>query len=105
MSVTREQVNRFITRQFSDEDIRELIDRHVESDSFNTGIARARVRNTGVTVATLIQELDAVGGDIQAAADDYDLSPEQVLAAVFFYWDNQTVIDAEITVRNSWFEH
>jgi uncharacterized protein (DUF433 family) len=103
MSITRDQISPYISRQLSDDEVRELIEQHIDTESLGTGIARARVRGTGTTVATVIQELEAVAGDVQAAAKDYDLTVEQVLAAVFFYWEHQNVIDAEITVRRSYF--
>lgn len=104
MSITRDQITPYISRQLKDDEVAQLIETHIDPEPHGFSIARARIRGTGVTVATLIQELGGVDGDIQAAADDYDLSSEQVLAAVFFYWENQTVIDAAITVRNSWFD-
>lgn len=103
MSITRDQVNPYISRPLSDDDVRELIERHVDTESLGAGIARARIRGTGTTVAAVIMNLEAVAGDLKKAADDYDLTVEQVLGAVFFYWEHQDVIDAEITLRNSWF--
>ena len=103
MSVTREQVQPYISDQYSEDETRELIQRYVETQPIGTGIARARIRGTGTTVAAIIMVLQAEGGNVERAAWQYNLSVKQVLAAVFYYWEHQEVIDAEITVRDSWF--
>jgi uncharacterized protein (DUF433 family) len=103
MSISREQITPYIAGQLSDEDVRSLIERHVECETPETGIVRARVRGRGTTVAAVIMALNAESGELEKAAAQYDLSIEQMLGVVFFYWENQGVIDAEITARNSWF--
>ena len=74
----------------------ELIARFIEWDPHKPGRADVRIVGSGVHVWALIPHLQAENGDVDAVAAAYDLTPEQVEAAVAFHRRNQAVIDARI---------
>ena len=104
MSVTKEQVRPYISEPMEDEQIDAIIAKHIDPHPHGFGPARARLHGPGVSVAALIANLEALNGDVQKTAADFNATVEEVLAAIYFYWKNQTVIDAEITVRRSGFQ-
>lgn len=55
-----------------------------------------RVREGGVPIWALIGYLEAVEGDLDRAARDYEISRDAVEAAVAYYRRNRDVIDARI---------
>lgn len=103
MSVTRDQLAPYFSEPMNQEQIDRLIALHIDRQSGGTGPSRAKLRNTGTSVAAVIDHLGAVDGDIEQTAEAFELNPIQVLAAIFFYWAHQEIIDAEITVRHSYF--
>jgi uncharacterized protein (DUF433 family) len=83
--------------------MREMIEHYVDPAPGGFGIARARLRDSGTSVAAIIADLDAEDGDFQQVAQDFSTMIEAILAAVYFYWQRKDVIDAEVTVRRSGF--
>lgn len=103
MSMTQEQVRPRFFDKYSEAQINELIERYIEAEAFGSGVVGSRIRGRGTTVAAVIDHLEAVDGDVAQAADAYDLDLDQSLAAVFYYFRYQEIVDAEITVRRSYF--
>ena len=62
-----------------------LVDRWIDPDSVARRIDAARLVDSAVPVWALIGYLDAVNGDKQQVAQDYDVSLEAVEAAIAFY--------------------
>jgi uncharacterized protein (DUF433 family) len=104
MPITQDQLQPYISEELDEGQITTLIERHVDAAPDRYGVADARIRGAGVRVATVIADLDGLDDTIDDAAESYSVRPEDVFAAVHFYWRNQKVIDAVITVRRSWFE-
>ncbi len=63
--------------------------------------AEARLRRSGVSVSALVAYADAVGGDLEQVARDYEISPEEVAAAFAYYKDHKDAIDAKITLNRA----
>jgi len=78
-----------------------LIERHVELDPTRPYAAEARLVDSGVSVWAIIGHLPSVDGDIDRAAEDYDLESDAVRAALAYYRLHQTQIDARL-VANGW---
>jgi hypothetical protein len=94
MSVTREQVQAHISRPLSDDEIEALIERHIDPEPEGFSIARARLRNAGASVAAVIADLEALNGDVEKTAEDFDACTVEILAAVFFFWQHLEIIPA-----------
>lgn len=77
----------------------DLIARYVVSDPHHPGIARYRLRDSAISVWTLVAYYDAVSHDLNQVAYDYDLPIEQVRAALAFYVEHADAIDAYLRSR------
>ncbi|MDQ2741136.1 MAG: DUF433 domain-containing protein [Chloroflexota bacterium] len=77
----------------------ELIDTYIEPDPNKPGIAEARIVGYGVHVWALIGYLEAVHGDIDRTAEDYELPRETVEAACAYYRRHKEVIDARLAAN------
>uniref|UniRef100_A0A7C3APJ3 DUF433 domain-containing protein n=1 Tax=Thermorudis sp. TaxID=1969470 RepID=A0A7C3APJ3_9BACT len=75
------------------------IERWIEPDPYRPGAQDARVREYGVAVWALIGHLQAVGGNLQRVAADYELPLEAVQAAVAYYQHHREVISARIAAN------
>ncbi len=71
----------------------ELIARYIEEDPYKPGRANARLVESGMTVWAFIGRLEAEDWDEGCVAEHYELSPEQVKAAVAFYRRYKAIID------------
>ena len=74
----------------------ELIKRFIEPNPHNPGADEARIARYGVPVWAVIGYLQAVGGDEECVARDYELPIEAVGAAIAYYRHHQKIIDARI---------
>jgi uncharacterized protein (DUF433 family) len=78
-------------------DDQELVRREIEDDPYYPGPSNARLRRSGVHVWAIIgYYLHAVGGDEQAVARDYGLSPDEVKAALGYYRYHRAEIEGRI---------
>ncbi|HUZ02137.1 MAG TPA: hypothetical protein VMU89_17455 [Thermomicrobiaceae bacterium] len=78
----------------------ELVAQCVEPRPHGYGSDRAVLRRRGVSVWVVIADLDATNGDLQQAADDFDLQPDEVLAAVLYYRQVPDLIEARILLND-----
>jgi uncharacterized protein (DUF433 family) len=74
-------------------DEQKLIDKHVDE---SRGIANARLHHGAVPVWALVGYLEAAKGDKRRVAKDYDLSDDEVRAALSYYKRHKAAIDARI---------
>lgn len=84
-------------------DERELIDRYIDPDTdrYPGGRADARLREYGVPVWALIGQLQALDGDLDQLAEDYELPREAVDAALAYYRCNKEYIDARLLLNSA----
>lgn len=78
------------------DDGRTLIDQFIERDPDRPGPAEARLIVSGVPVWALIGHLRAVDGDVWQTTKDYDVPEAAVMAAIVYYRQHTTDIDARI---------
>ncbi|HET9016248.1 MAG TPA: DUF433 domain-containing protein [Thermomicrobiaceae bacterium] len=76
-----------------------LIARHIDPDPYGLGPATACLREHRVSVHTLVARLHERGGELEEVADDFDVPEECVLAALYFAWRFQSLIEARISPR------
>ena len=68
------------------------LDRYIERDSHN----RPRIAGRRVTVADVAILYTRQGERIETIADDFDLTPAAIAAALAFYFDHKAEIDKDI---------
>ena len=78
---------------------RDLIARFIAPDPHHPGVAHHQVRDVAVSVWALVAYYDAVGHDLNQVAYDYDITVEQVRAALAFYAEHVDTIDAYLRSR------
>jgi uncharacterized protein (DUF433 family) len=80
-----------------------LIERHVdlETDRYPSGRADARLRDSGVSVWAIVTFLRIYGHDVDKVAEHFELSREEVEAALAYYRRNKPYIDARITLNEA----
>jgi len=81
----------------------ELIERYLDQDFDHvpSGRADARLRDSGVTVWEIVAFLRVYQNDQDKVAQHFDLSTEEVAAALAFYRLNQTDIDGRILLNEA----
>jgi uncharacterized protein (DUF433 family) len=77
----------------------QLIDAYIELDSWLPGVEEARIIGYGVPVWALIGHRQAIAGDVDEVAQDYDLPREAVKAAFAYYRRHQAALDARIAAN------
>lgn len=77
----------------------DLIDRWIEPNPYYAGPQEARLVEYGVSVWALIAYLRVVGGDLARVAEDYGLPLDAVEAAMAYYREHQSLIDAQIALN------
>ena len=77
----------------------ELIARYIEPNPFKVGASEVRLADSGVSVWAIIGYYHAVEGDATRVAEDYEVSPEEVRAALAYYERNKKAINARL-IRN-----
>ncbi len=81
------------------QDDESLIDLHIESDPFHPGPSDVRLVESGVSVWAVIGHLPSVGGDPVKAAADYEITPEEMAAALAYYRRHRGAIDARLSAN------
>ncbi len=80
----------------------ELIERHIVPDPQKSGRAHARVQPSQVSVWVLVGALNR-GDTPEQIAADYDLLPEEMLAAQAYYRRHRDLFDAYLLLeRDAW---
>lgn len=78
-----------------------LIARHIRRDPYRPAPAEARLTDSGVSVWAVIGYLPTVDGDIARAAEDYEIDPDAVRAAIAWYRQHHGAIDARLAANAS----
>lgn len=81
----------------------DLICRYVDVRPDGFDVSQARLHEFGVPIWAIIADLRAAGGNLDETAWEYNLPREAVIAAVYFYWQHQAIIDAELTLHAATF--
>ena len=76
-----------------------LIERYVEPDPFHPGPGDVRLVDSGVSVWAVIGHLASVAGDTAQAAADYEITPEEMAAALAYYRHHRAAIDARLSAN------
>jgi hypothetical protein len=77
-----------------------LIRRYIAENPNRPGPADARFSESGTALWAFIEYLNsAVAGDLEQAARDYELPREAAEAALAYYQQHQSLIDARIAVN------
>ncbi|MBA2277920.1 MAG: DUF433 domain-containing protein [Chloroflexia bacterium] len=76
-----------------------LIERHIKEDLHRPGPSEARLVASGVSVWAIIGYLPTVDGEIDQVAEDYDIEPEAVRAAIAYYHQERAAIDARLAAN------
>lgn len=75
----------------------ELLQREIEIDPYQPGPANVRLRRTGTHVWAIIGHYrDAVHGDEAAIARDYELTSDELKAALLYYRRHRPEIDGRL---------
>ena len=74
----------------------QLIARWIEPHPWKGSAAEARLKDSKISVWAIIGHLGGDDGDLQQAADDYDIPVEAVEAAVAYYRQHRAAIDARL---------
>ncbi|MDQ2784920.1 MAG: hypothetical protein M3Y58_07960 [Chloroflexota bacterium] len=72
----------------------ELLSDYIHFDPEEPGVDQVRVAPADVPVWVIVAQLEGADGNIMQVAEDYELPPEAVEAAVVFYRRNRAAIDA-----------
>jgi uncharacterized protein (DUF433 family) len=88
--------------QRSDIDEQQLIEKHIDLnyDRFG-GRADARLKESGVSIWAIVGYLDVYDGNASEVARIYDLSPEEMDAALAYYRRHKKYIDARILLNEA----
>jgi uncharacterized protein (DUF433 family) len=82
---------------------KQLIERHVDQDveRYPNGRADARLRDSGVSVWAIVGFLRVYDNDDRKVAEHFDLSAEEIEAALAYYRLHKQVIDARVTLNEA----
>jgi uncharacterized protein (DUF433 family) len=80
-----------------------MIERFIDPRPFGYSPDRAVLWEHGVSVWVVIADLDATEGDRRQVEEDYELSDDDVLAALLYYRQMPDVIEARITLNRAAF--
>lgn len=88
--------------QRSDLDEQQRIEKHVDLnyDRYG-GRADARMKRSGVSIWAIVTYLDVFDGDIEKVAWNYDLSQEEMAAALAYYRQNKKYVDVRILLNDA----
>jgi uncharacterized protein (DUF433 family) len=83
-------------------DEQRLIEKHVDLhyDRYG-GRAEARLKVSGVSVWAIVAYLGIYDGDVDEVARIYDLSSEEVNAALAYYRRNKPYVDARVLLNEA----
>jgi uncharacterized protein (DUF433 family) len=92
-----------LSQERSDLDEQRLIEKHIDLDYDRYPYRRADVwlRESGVSVWVIVMNLDMHRGDRDRVARDFELSQEEIEAALAYYRRNKKYIDARITLAEA----
>ncbi|MCC7371409.1 MAG: DUF433 domain-containing protein [Chloroflexi bacterium] len=87
----------------SDLDEQKLIEKHIDLDYDRYPYRRADawLRESRVSIWVIIRALDTYQGDRDRVARDYDLSQEEVDAALAYYRRHRKYVDARIILEEA----
>lgn len=71
----------------------ERFSRYIEENPFRPGLANARFMESGMAIWAFAGALEAANNDVDRLARDYELSHEQVEAAIAFSQRYKEIID------------
>lgn len=77
----------------------DLIARHIELDPLRPWPGEAILSNSGVPVWAIVGHFRATGLDLAAVAREYDVSEEEVAAALSYYRSHSSDIDARLAMN------
>ncbi|MGI8858100.1 MAG: hypothetical protein ACR2JW_20365 [Thermomicrobiales bacterium] len=75
----------------------ELLKHYIHFDPAEPGVDQARVTPADVPVWIIVAQFEGANGNAAQVAEDYELPPEAVEAAMIFYRRNRAAIDARRT--------
>ena len=81
----------------------QLVERYIdqEVERYPSGRADARLRESGISVWAIVAFLRVYDNDRRKVAEHFDLSREDVAAALAYYRLNKPHIDARITLNEA----
>jgi len=87
----------------TDLDEQQLIEKHIDLDYDRYPYRRAGVwlRKSGASVWAIVMFLDMYGGDREEIAHHFDISQEEIDAALAYYRRNKKYVDARITLEEA----
>ena len=86
------------TKRWSDADEQRLMEQHIDT---SWGRADARLKRAGVSVWSLIGYLRAFEGDLEQTRDAFEISPEELEAALAYYRRHKQYIDARLLLNSA----
>ncbi len=86
------------SNQRSDLDEQRLIEQHIDT---SWGRADARLKRAGVSVWSLVGYLHAFEGDFKRTQRAFELSAEELEAALAYYRRNKQYIDARLLLNSA----
>lgn len=86
----------------SDLDEQRLIERHVDPDHDRFGgRADARLKESGVSIWAIVTYLEVYGGDLEKVAWHFELSQDELDAALAYYRRNKKYVDARVLLNEA----
>jgi uncharacterized protein (DUF433 family) len=86
----------------SDLDEQQLIEKHIDLNYERFGgRADARLKESGVSIWAIVAYLGVYDGDVDEVARIYDLSPEEMDAALAYYRRNKKYVDARVLLNEA----
>lgn len=76
-----------------------LIERYISDDPYHPGPGDVRLTDSWVSVWAVIGHLPSVGLDVARAAADYELSTDEMEAAIAYYRRYGPAIDARLAAN------
>ncbi len=73
-----------------------LIEGRIEPNPLKPTPDEVIITGTGVPVWAVVAHAHALGGDLEHVARDYEMPIAAVIAAIIYYHQNQTLIDARL---------
>lgn len=74
----------------------QVIASYIGADPHRYGVQYATLREEGIPVWALIGHLIGVNWNVRQVADDYEIAPEAVEAAIIYYQQHKDALDAVI---------
>ncbi|MFB6100287.1 MAG: DUF433 domain-containing protein [Candidatus Nanohalobium sp.] len=59
-----------------------------------------RIEGTRIRVVDVVESYQELGWDIEEIADEYRITPQQVLEALKFYYDNKKTVRSQLMGRD-----